>query len=286
MKNKKIIISIITLIILIIVLIGVIVFGIAKGGNFSFLEKTSTIYDEEFNDIESISVNVKSYDVKIKETNEEKLKVEITGSSKNKDKIKVKQTENKLEIGQEKSIVCIGLCLYDETITIYIPTNYDIKYNHLSSSGSLEVESTITMGNIKTTSGDITLKGLDNGEVNSTSGNIKIDNAKELNVNSTSGDIKIGKVNNITLSATSGNVEITEITNKINGSTTSGDIEINKLAIKENSSLEARSGNIDIGLENKVFIDAKTNSGNIDIANSNTNPILTITTTSGDITAK
>ena len=54
MKNKKIIISIITLIILIIVLIGVIVFGIAKGGNFSFLEKTSTLYDEEFYDNENI----------------------------------------------------------------------------------------------------------------------------------------------------------------------------------------------------------------------------------------
>ena len=81
-------------------------------------------------------------------------------------------------------------------------------------------------------------------------------------------------------------VEIDEITNKINGSTTSGDIEINKLAIKEDSTLEARSGNIDINLGNKVFIDAKTNNGDIDINNSNATPTLTLTTTSGDITAK
>ena len=286
MKNKKIMISIIILIIIIIALIAVIVFGVVRGGNFSFLEKTTTLYNEEFNDITSISVNVKSYDVKIKETKEDSIEVEITGSSKNKDKIKVEQTENNLEINQEESIICIGLCLYDEVITIYVPADYNIEYDHTSSSGSLEAEDVLTSGNIKTTSGDITLKGLENGEVNSTSGNIKIDNAQELNVNSTSGDIIVGKVNNITLSATSGNVEIDEITNKINGSTTSGDIEINKLAIKEDSALEARSGNIDINLGNKVFIDAKTNSGDIDINNSNTNPILTITTTSGDITAK
>ena len=286
LKNEKIMISIIILSIIIIALIGVIIFGVMKGGTFSFLEKTTTLYNEEFSDITSISVNVKSYDVKIKETNKDSIEVEITGSSKNKDKIKVEQTENSLEINQEESIICIGLCLYDEAITIYVPADYNIEYDHTSSSGSLEVEGVLTTGNIKTTSGDITLKGLENGEVNSTSGNIKIDNAQELNVNSTSGDIIVGKVNDITLSATSGDVEIEEITNKISGNTTSGEIKINKLAIKEDSNLEARSGDINIGLENKVFIDAKTNSGDIDIDNSNTNPILTITTTSGDITAK
>ena len=98
LKNKKIMISIIILSIIIIALIGVIIFGVMKGGTFSFLEKTTTLYNEEFSDITSISVNVKSYDVKIKETNKDSIEVEITGSSKNKDKIKVEQTENSLEI--------------------------------------------------------------------------------------------------------------------------------------------------------------------------------------------
>ena len=68
--------------------------------------------------------------------------------------------------------------------------------------------------------------------------------------------------------------------------TTSGDINISSLSIKEDSKAEAKSGNIDIKLDKDVFIDATTRSGNIDIDNTNTNPTLTIKTTSGDITAK
>ena len=86
MKNKKIIISIIVLGVIALALIGLVIFGIVKGGNFSFLEKTSTIYEQSFENITNIEVDVASYDVKIEESTSDDILVQITGSEKNKGK--------------------------------------------------------------------------------------------------------------------------------------------------------------------------------------------------------
>ncbi len=285
-KNKKVIISIIVLLVIIAGLAGFMIYGIAKGEKFVFSGKTEVLYESIFNDVNKIDVNITNYDVEIKEHDKNEIAIEITGNEKNKDKIKVEANGNDLTIKQDGSIICIGLCLYEETITIYVPENYELEYNHESSSGSIVSDILIQKGNIKTTSGDIKLTTLLNGSIASTSGNIELNEGSSLEVSSTSGDIDIEKVNDLTGSATSGNLTINNLTNKINFSLTSGDIKINKFSINEDSSLTARSGNTKIGLEKEVFIDAKTNNGDIDINNSNATPTLTLTTTSGDITAK
>lgn len=286
-KNKKwIIASIIIILVIIIALISLIIFGISQKGNFSFLEKTAVLYENSFRKIEKIAVDVSSYDVEIKESDIDNITVQITGSKKNQDKIKVEQQNDELKIYQDGSIICIGLCLYKEVITIYVPNNYELEYNHESTSGSLSSEVLINTGNIKTTSGDILLNSINSGFLKSTSGNIEITSATSLEVSSTSGDIDIKNIENLTGSTKSGNIKVNNLTNKINYVATSGDIKINKFSINEDSSLSATSGNIDIGLEKDIFINASTKSGDIDISNTNNNPTLTITTTSGDITAR
>ena len=284
-KNKKVMIKIFILLVMIMGLVGLMVYGMIKG-NFIFSSKTEILYESTFSNIDKIDVSVASYDVLLKEYDQEEIKVEITGSQKNKDKIIVEENNHKLTIKQDGSIICFGFCFYKEDITIYVPEDYEIEYNHESSSGSIESDVLIPKGNIKTTSGDIKLDTLLNGSIASTSGNIELNEGSSLEVSSTSGDIDIEKVNDLTGSATSGNLTINNLTNKINFSLTSGDIKINRFSINEDSSLTARSGNIKIGLEKEVFIDAKTNNGDIDINNSNATPTLTLTTTSGDITAK
>ena len=287
MKNKKLIITIIIILVMIIIaLVGTVIWGISNGSNFSFFEEEVVLLDESFKDINEITVNVKSYDVEIKESASDDIRVEINGSEKNKDKIKVEQTENELNIYQEESIVCIGLCFYEEEITIYIPEDKIDAYNHVSSSGSLTSSVSLRKGNIEVTSGDINLKDVTEGSIKSTSGNITLENSNNLEVSSTSGDILVEEAQNIKAQAKSGNINITNITNSSDITTTSGDIKVDKLNIKEDSKLTARSGNINVGLETEVFIEATTKSGDIDIDNSNANPTLTITTTSGDITAK
>ena len=272
------------LIIVIIALIGVIIWGITSGNGFTFFEEPVVIYDNAFEELASIDVDVTSYDVEIKESNNDAVQVEISGSEKNKDKFNVEEENGNLTISESGSSVCIGFCL-DGAITIYLPKQ-DITYTHKSSSGSLN--SDIDLGNvdINTTSGDITLKNINDGTISSTSGNINVANANKLNASATSGDISLDKVGDIVITSKSGNVEVKSITLKMDITTTSGDIDILSLSIEEDSKAEARSGNIDIKLDKEVFIDATTRSGDIDIDNTNASPILTIKTTSGDITAK
>ena len=272
------------LIIVILALIGVIIWGIKSGNGFTFFEKPVIIYDNTFEKIASINVDVTSYDVELKESNNDTIKVEISGSKKNQDKFHVEEENGNLTINENGSSVCIGFCL-DGTITIYLP-NQDITYHHKSSSGNIYSDIDLRSVVINTTSGDITLKNINDGTVSSTSGNINIRNANKLNVSATSGDISLDEPKNIIANTQSGNIEVRSITSKMDVTTTSGDINISSLSIKEDSKAEARSGNIDIKLDKDVFIDATTRSGNIDIDNTNTNPTLIIKTTSGDITAK
>ena len=272
------------LIIVILALIGVIIWGIKSGNGFTFFEKPVIIYDNTFEKIASINVDVTSYDVELKESNNDIIKVEISGSKKNQDKFHVEEENGNLTINENGSSVCIGFCL-DGTITIYLP-NQDITYHHKSSSGNIYSDIDLRSVVINTTSGDITLKNINDGTVSSNSGNINIKNANKLNVSATSGDISLDELKNLVANTQSGNIKVRSITSKMDITTTSGDINISSLSIKEDSKAEAKSGNIDIKLDKDVFIDATTRSGNIDIDNTNTNPTLIIKTTSGDITAK
>ena len=249
-----------------------------------FLKKPVIIYDNTFEKIASINVDVTSYDVELKESNNDTIKVEISGSKKNQDKFHVEEENGNLTINENGSSVCIGFCL-DGTITIYLP-NQDITYHHKSSSGNIYSDIDLGSVDINTMSGDVTLKNINDGTVSSTSGNINIRNANKLNVSATSGDISLDEPKNLVANTQSGNIKVRSITSKMDITTTSGDINISSLSIKEDSKAEAKSGNIDIKLDKDVFIDATTRSGNIDIDNTNTNPTLTIKTTSGDITAK
>ena len=272
------------LIIVILALIGVIIWGIKSGNGFTFFEKPVIIYDNTFEKIASINVDVTSYDVELKESNNDTIKVEISGSKKNQDKFHVEEENGNLTINENGSSVCIGFCL-DGTITIYLP-NQDITYHHKSSSGNIYSDIDLRSVVINTTSGDITLKNINDGTISSISGNINVANANKLNASATSGDISLDEVRDIVITSKSGNVEVKSITLKMDITTTSGDIDILSLSIEEDSKAEARSGNIDIKLDKDVFIDATTRSGDIDIDNTNASPILTIKTTSGDITAK
>ena len=286
MKKNKLVIKICLgiLIIVILALIGVIIWGIKSGNGFTFFEKPVIIYDNTFEKIASINVDVTSYDVELKESNNDIIKVEISGSKKNQDKFHVEEENGNLTINENGSSVCIGFCL-DGTITIYLP-NQDITYHHKSSSGNIYSDIDLRSVVINTTSGDITLKNINDGTISSTSGNINVANANKLNVSATSGDISLDETKNLVANTQSGNIKVRSITSKMDITTTSGDINISSLSIKEDSKAEAKSGNIDIKLDKDVFIDATTRSGNIDIDNTNTNPTLIIKTTSGDITAK
>lgn len=284
--NSKTIIKIIILILLLASLITILILGFTGKLNFSWENKTDIIYNETFDNIRSIETDLTSYDIEIKENNTNELKVVVSGSKKYAESIEVKSENNKLLITQKSSKMCVGLCFFDEKITIYLPKENEIELNHQSSSGNIDIETTLISGNIKTTSGDVKINSLNEVIINSTSGNITIEEGNNLEVSSTSGDITIDKVATLKATSKSGNQYIEQIKKEVQLSAKSGDITINKFYITEDSNIKTTSGNVALGLENEIFINTTTKSGNIDINNTNKETILNIKTTSGDITAK
>ena len=85
------------------------------------------------------------------------------------------------------------------------------------------------MLNAKASSGDIDTGTIEEGKVETSSGKITIEGAKRLQAQ-----------------CSSGKMNITHIENYCELSTSSGDIEIQSLNITENSTISAKSGNVDI----------------------------------------
>lgn len=259
MKNNKpliitliIILSIFTIILS--VLLGVLLTNHISSNIFKFhlIAKTDKIYSEEFlpNNIEKINISSGSSDILIKKANTEKIKVNIYG--KNKSKVKVDVSNNILNVDYTEIETCIGICIYSENIEIIIPQDY------------------ILNSNIESKYGDIDVGDFDEGM---------------LSIQNDSGDIDIGSIKNIKIDSRYGDIFIDNITNKLDLTSSSGDIEIARANILENSKIISNYGDIEIEYINDVYIDAKTDYGDIKIPKNNryANSSLVIDSRSGDI---
>ena len=140
-----------------------------------------------------------------------------------------------------------------EEVLISIPEESSIQFTLQTSSGDIEIEdfpnSVITTD---TSSGDINIKG-----------------AQAIYATASSGDIEIGTVS------------------KGNFKTSSGDIDILSFDVTENGSITTSSGDVSIENIKNAYIETSTNSGEVNISNSDRFAPYTINikTSSGDISA-
>lgn len=286
MKNKSLII--INIIILSCIVIGLIAFMIVGNWNFTFENKTEVLLDHKL-DEKVLNIDVRDYDIAIKENDEDNIHVVVESSSKNSDEIKINEISDKITIAQKKSHACFGICYFSNRITIYIGKNYDKPLNLVSTSGDIKVLKKLNGENhvIKTTSGDIEITGIKNSDIKSTSGNILIYEGESISSKTTSGDIElISLKNKAELKSTSGEIEVKNMSGSIDVEATSGDIEIKSFNITGDSKISTKSGEIDIYLNNDAIISAVTTSGDKEIKNSMGEYSLYLRTTSGDITVK
>lgn len=243
----------ITVLVLICVcLVGFMVSFIHSGFNFSNM-KAELVKDEEYEleNINSISVDVKSSDINIYESKDEKVKVKIYSDKKS--NIEIKNENNELKIiNNQKGSVCFGFCFGNRKVDIYVPKKYDGKFDIKSRSGDIKSE---------------------------------LETSNDYNIRVTSGDIKIDRVKSLTGSATSGDLEIEEITSSINFKATSGDIDIDIIDVQENSSIKVTSGDVEINKLTNAYVDASAKSGDIKVNKNDRHAQyeLVIKTTSGDI---
>lgn len=305
MKNKYLIITnIIVLSLVALSLLSFLIWGVYSDFHFS-RPKSSLLYNETFNsnNFNRLTTNLKDFSFTIKESDNDKIYLEIYGTEKQKNSIKVDTTNNELNIKQERSTICIGFCFIDSEVILYLPSNIELDTNIKTYSGDLYINSfspqniklttisgdiktdNLNNGTIKSTSGDIIINKLNNGTISSVSGDINISSIEKGQISTTSGDIRIDNSKELDISTTSGDIYLSR-TNIINASSISGDIKLHNLTIEANSSVKTTSGDITIYLTNNAHINAKTTSGDKNIKQTDGIYELKLATTSGDITVK
>lgn len=243
MNHRGLIITLIVLLIIVIILL-VAFLGLSLNGRFSFKnwgtkKSNQVIFDNryEFAEVESLEVLSTAGDIDFEESTDGKIRVVVYGEKE--EDLKVELSANKLKVDYSKykhKKISFGFNFYINDIIIYVPKDYA---NEIS---------------VKANYGDINAIDLENATIN---------------IEEDCGDITLGKVKNAFVKNSYGDVKIEAISNKVEIEEDCGDVKINSLSIAEDSSIVNNFGDIKIGQTNEIFIDAKTDLGDVKVNQNN-----------------
>lgn len=291
MKNKGLIISLIIFLVIVCVMLACFMVSVINGKHvFTKMfvgskQSNNLVIDETYeNNFEKIKINTDAADVYVKESSDNNIKVLVYGDD---DKSKVNVSGSSLEI-DAKQKKCFGFCLNvtKSKVLVYLPKYYknnivvDNKYGDVVIDGFLEANV-----NVSANCGDVLIKGALTAKVDNDYGDIKVNNAKGVNVNASAGDIELGKVSDITVKNSYGDIEVLNVLNYMNIEADCGNVEIKNVNINKNSYIKDDFGDIEIGNTNDIYIDAKTDLGEVDVKHNNrmSNVTLKIKNNCGDI---
>ena len=278
MKSKGLIITLIVVLSLFTIAIsGGLIFLLTRGEDFKFnfnFENANLELIEskevENTEINKLYINVKSTDIFIKESENDKVLVEYYSNRKNNPKIEL--LNNTIIVDEsEYDVSCVGFCNQRRKIMIFIPESYE---------GDLEIDT--KSGDVKST----TDLSKNNTKINTSSGDVTLSKTGIINVSTSSGDINLDKAKELKATTSSGDIEINTIYDKLSIETSSGDVEIEKINLKDNSNIQTSSGDVEISNnEGLCYIDVTTSSGDQKIKKSDrkSDIVLSIKTNSGDI---
>ena len=258
MNRKKFAISLIILFtVAAVALTSLLVAVLLKGNNFNFSfdfsNNNMTLIDEASVDsIDKVYLNLYSTDVEIKQSTDDKIKIEYYSNRDNNPKVEVNDTTIFVD-ETNYNVSCIGFCNQRRKVVVYLTSSYEGKIDINTKSGDVKSEVNIISSSINTSSGDVRLSAAENADIKTSSGDVFISEAnKSLSVK-----------------------------------TSSGDVVIDTLNITESSEIVTSSG--DVNIKNNVsdcYVDYKTSSGDqrINKSNRKSDIILKVVTSSGDIT--
>lgn len=233
--------------------------------NISSNESENLVLDETYDKLFNIvDITSEAGNVYIKESTSDNVRVVIYGEEKN---TKVNVNDDKLIINI-KTEKCIGFC-FDSTISkveVYLPKNYDKKIKVINNYGNIKVGDfkNATL-DIEDNSGDIFITNGDEIKVVNDYGDVEIDEANKIDINVSAGDIKINKVNDIIATNSYGNIAVETINNYLKLTNECGDIKLTNITLNKNSSIKDEYGDVEITNTNEIFINAKTELGDVDI---------------------
>lgn len=254
----KVIVTYMIITLLVIITLGGIIYLINCNQKHILLDERT------YTNIENINSSLLSGDIKLLQSNDNKVLVKIYANKKNINVITLEESDNTLIIEQTSAFnnLIIKNKIYLE---VYLPIYSDITFDITTKSGNISSDVKVN-GNFSTKSGDIKINELFNSNIKSTSGSIILHKAQNIyEIKSNSGKIKINKL-----------TDFDNITSK------SADIKIEELIINKDSKIVSTSGNVRIKKFNGI-VNAKSNSGDQTINQVRGNYILNINTTSGNI---
>lgn len=294
MKNKGLTITLIVLLSLVVV--GLITFLVAILSGYSIftwgdIEASSKkLVEQEYivSDIREVQMDLKSTDIDIKKSLDDKVKIVYYGKEKYKDNVNVSLDGNTLLVNETSSTICFGICFNYSKVVLYVPESFSGKFTLKTVSGDVKFFDNYQNASldVKTTSGDVITNDLKQLQARTTSGEVSVSNILlDSKIVTTSGDVKVDNVNGVTIQTTSGDIELLSINDHLSISSVSGDIDIGSINISKNSVIKTVSGDVEIDRSNSIYVETNTVSGDVEIVNNDrkSDIVLKVTTTSGDI---
>lgn len=281
MKNKGLIISLITL--LVIISIALIIFMICMMNNkinffnFHFHTKVSDelVIDQVYNnDYSKIDIDSNASNIYIKKSSDDKIKVLVYDD---KNDARITDTNNQLKINLNGK-KCYGFCLNTTIgkIEIYLPDSFNGRLDIVNNYGDISIDEINANINIDEDCGNVKIDSANDIDIKSSFGNIDIKNADKIKIKTSAGDVDIGDVNDVKIESDFGDINIKSVSRYINIDQDCGDVVIDNVNIDSNSSINSDLGDVKIGSTNAIYIDAKTDLGNVKINKNNYKDVNTV----------
>ena len=271
MKNKKLIITLIILLSFIAIALIIFFIGLIKNdfklpyfkSNYNVSNKL--VIDKNYNQLfDKINLDLDEADVYIKKSQTKDTRVAIYG---NKENITISNDNNTLEIKLKKE-KCIGFCFNKKIskVNIYLPTDYDKEININNNYGNIKIEEfNKAIMNITEDCGDVEIQSANIANIKNKYGDININKVNISKIEEDCGDVFINTVNSVTVKNSYGEIEITNINKYLNIKNDCGDIELGNVNLTKNSYIKNDYGDIEIDYTNKIFIDATTDLGDVEV---------------------
>ncbi len=237
MKTRELLIILIVLLILLIIgLVAFLVFylsGKSRWTNGKGQKSSQVIFDSNYQlaEVEKLEILSSAGDVEFKQSMDEQIKVTIYGQ--NPEDLTIDFVENQLKIDYTKKKRKITFFHFVKNdMVIYLPKEFakqiDMKVNY----------------------GDIQAEDFESAS---------------FQIEEDCGDVHLGKVKNAFIQNHYGNIKIVEVKNKLEIESDCGDVKIGSVTLLEDSWIVNSLGDIKIGQTNEIYMDAKTDLGDVKI---------------------
>ena len=200
-----------------------------------FNRQSNTLIDSnEFEGVESITVETNMSDIHIEYSNDDKYKVELYSDNVKEHSITLNTKDLKVVLYDKDRI---GIFPKQSRVMLYIPKEYKDRIDITTNTGDVNAyafkDATFK---VKVTTGDIDIDEANTLDLITTTGDIKNNNVETINAKCTTGDIRLGTVNNV-----------------LNLQTTTGDIRIDTINLKESSNIQTTTGDVRISNKNNIY---------------------------------